>query len=776
MALHSSRIDIVNEKTPLNSSMNISNDQSYNQEDLIQEIMVLRTGKQSVTQPSHDPSPQRIAYLWRRAKCKGKTVARLIKVWRDIQIYGGSRNHYASTIAWKESFEEDEEEIVHKWILLPNSSFKKYWSLVIAFLLIWTATVVPYEVCYLDDNYMWLSIDLTIDGLFIIDIIINFNTAYVDDEGKIITNRKSIAKRYLTTWFLIDLIACIPFPNLMNNFNADGNKNYGFQRLARVLRLLRMYRLVRVSRLFKVFKWAKNSEFITTLINTLRVTTGLLRMIKFIFIMLIVIHIVSCLWYYIARVDDFSYNTWVYRYGFLDDSKGELYLTSIYYVAQTIATVGFGDIVPLTSGERIFALVLMGIGVGFYSYTVSNLSTIMATLDIRSTNLKNRLSALAEFAKFTKLPEELRVKIRKHIIHNHQENVYTWFDKDALLKELPASLRREISIHMHKRIVEKIAFFQDKDPQFISLIVPKLKNVHMQSGEILFKDDDYAEEIYFLVKGRVNFKKNGIVFKTYSQGSYFGEVDVLNNKLRSYTAQVASQTGNFLVLSKRDLMNFMKEFTNIAKEVKATADVRETKYKDAIDSVLNSESDDSFIVKKKKKTKPHSDSEDKLILSKIGETQASDGPFHDKDHLGKIASKRLELDSTPRSKPPSLDTILQHNASSPFTFSTSSTPIVSSIVFSPTNFKVKSLNERLKIGQDSKNFEIHDDSAHFSRDNSRIESETGDLRSILHGLNESEEIAERNLEGASNMLLEMERTQESMLKKLKDLISELESQ
>lgn len=181
---------------------------------------------------------------------------------------------------------------------------------------------------------------------------------------------------------------------------------------------------------------------------------------------------------------------------------------------------------------------------------------------------------------------------------------------------------------MHKRIVEKIAFFQDKDPQFMSYIVPKLKNVHMQSGEILFKDSDYAEEIYFLVKGRVNFKSAGVVFKSYFQGSYFGEVDVIKNLLRSYTAQVVSQSADFLVLSKRDCMNFMKEFPNIAKEVKTTAHLRQEKYKEALEDSLNAvEANRSFANKLRK----NSETSDKQAWSNVmGETQASQAPLIEK--------------------------------------------------------------------------------------------------------------------------------------------------
>ena len=43
------------------------------------------------------------------------------------------------------------------------------------------------------------------------DIVINFNTTYeCDEDGAIIYERKLIAKRYLKSRFLIDLLSAIP--------------------------------------------------------------------------------------------------------------------------------------------------------------------------------------------------------------------------------------------------------------------------------------------------------------------------------------------------------------------------------------------------------------------------------------------------------------------------------------------------------------------------------------------------------------------------------------
>lgn len=49
-----------------------------------------------------------------------------------------------------------------------------------------------------------------VDGFFLLDIIINFLSAYENSEGKTIVNCKSIAVNYLTGWFLLDLSTSIP--------------------------------------------------------------------------------------------------------------------------------------------------------------------------------------------------------------------------------------------------------------------------------------------------------------------------------------------------------------------------------------------------------------------------------------------------------------------------------------------------------------------------------------------------------------------------------------
>jgi CRP-like cAMP-binding protein len=551
------------------------------------------SGDSSGSASSQEEKPkvdrERILYLWSRVRNISRILGRLNKMSKDIQIFGAARKEYNSSLQNRLSADKDVQK-VSMLIMTPDSPLRKYWALLMIFMLLYTAIVTPYRICFLDDVVgTWLIVDICTDCIFVIDIVLTFFSAYEEEDGTLVVDWKVIGKKYVKSWLVLDMLGCLPisyisFPGTDSETSSGDNYN----RLIRLLRVPRMYRLLRVFRLMKLTRTFKANSLVRKLINTLKMNNGIVRLLRFAVTIMILVHVTGCFWFFLAKLDDFGPDTWVTRYGYSNKPNIELYILAVYYVFTTLTTVGYGDITARTLNEQVFAIVLMGFGVGFYSYTISNLSTIMENIDIRSANLKTRLSTLHEFAQDSNIPKELKGKIKRNILHNHEQNVYSWFSHDSLLKELPASLRTEISLHMHKKIVEEVVFFQDKDPGFISYIVPALKHITFRNLEFMFSEGDYADEVYFLVTGRVNLKAaNGIAFKTYVQGSYFGEVEILENTVRTYTVQVASPIAELLAMSKAVFWSMMEEFPQVAQEVIETARLRTLKNNEAKQHALS---------------------------------------------------------------------------------------------------------------------------------------------------------------------------------------------
>lgn len=147
--------------------------------------------------------------------------------------------------------------------------------------------------------------------------------------------------------------------------------------------------------------------------------------------------------------------------------------------------MGFGDINAKTIPEKIIAILWMIFGVGFYSFTIGNLSQIIASIDTQSVILSSKLSILNEFARRTDLPADIMFRIKRHLeINNKDTNNLE--EQEKLLNDLPAALRSEVVKHTHGEIIRKINFFKEKDPDFLWAILPVLRPIKLMPGDVLY--------------------------------------------------------------------------------------------------------------------------------------------------------------------------------------------------------------------------------------------------------------------------------------------------
>jgi hypothetical protein len=108
---------------------------------------------------------------------------------------------------------------------------------------------------------------------------------------------------------------------------------------------------------------------------------GIMRMITVTISVFFMVHLIACLWFLQAKFDNFQPETWVVRKNYLEKDPLVQYLASVYWAFSTLTTVGFGDINAKTIPEKLIAIIWMIFGVGFYSFTIGNLSKIIASID-----------------------------------------------------------------------------------------------------------------------------------------------------------------------------------------------------------------------------------------------------------------------------------------------------------------------------------------------------------------------------------------------------------
>ena len=190
-------------------------------------------------------------------------------------------------------------------ILFPDDSLRTKWDIFITILLIFTSIITPYRIAFYEvDVLSWKVVDYVVDACFAIDIIMNFFSAYYDGNDELIYNKKTIAIRYISSWFFIDFISILPFSLILDSGN--------FAKLARIARLPKLYRLIKMTKLARVFKILKERSNVSKYLNdVLKLNVELERMSFFMLLFFIFCHITACFWVIIANLEERNPNTWI---------------------------------------------------------------------------------------------------------------------------------------------------------------------------------------------------------------------------------------------------------------------------------------------------------------------------------------------------------------------------------------------------------------------------------------------------------------------------------
>lgn len=88
------------------------------------------------------------------------------------------------------------------------------------------------------------------------------------------------------------------------------------------------------------------------------------------------IHTLACAWVWIGNREPFS---WINNEGsvLIGADDATLYITALYWVTTTLATVGYGDIKGRCQNEYVYVMFVEFVGIIFFSFIMGSISSII---------------------------------------------------------------------------------------------------------------------------------------------------------------------------------------------------------------------------------------------------------------------------------------------------------------------------------------------------------------------------------------------------------------
>lgn len=276
---------------------------------------------------------------------------------------------------------------------------------------------------------------------------------------------------------------------------------------------------------------------------------------------LIFIHTASCMWIYIYKYSEnsSSNDNWVYYLGYYSYDFDQLYVASFYFCLTTFVSVGYGDIHPFTQRERIFGIIFMFLGVLFYSFLISLISSLVVRDESKRAVFLEKKKVLDEINSETKLGEELYSRINNSLAHSTQSSNN---DKLMLVENLPSNLKDNILYAIHNRMINALNYFNKVSKNFILFTCSYLKiHLYDRNYKILSPGQKIFEMI-FILKGYVNLylseRQELLKLTVFKEGEHF-----LDNYLESQ-----EQISPYSILTKasfNEIVSLSKDNYNLLK-------------------------------------------------------------------------------------------------------------------------------------------------------------------------------------------------------------------
>jgi hypothetical protein len=281
------------------------------------------------------------------------------------------------------------------------------------------------------------------------------------------------------------------------------------------------------------------------------------RLVPLALMMPLLVHIIACGWMALGSGSSGP-----------DPDKSFEYVKAIYWAFTTLSTVGYGDITPKTAIQMMYAAGTQFIGVGVFGFVLSNVASLLGRMDAAREHHMENFDRMETFMSSHRIPQNIKSSVRGyyHYLWKNHKGYSDW----AVIRTLPPKVQSDLLYCINESIVEKVPLFKGASKALLEDLMHELRPKIAVPNESVFRWGEPGTAMYFIQNGEIeilNFEGEKIV--TLKEGAFFGEMALINDRLRAASALAVSYC-DLYVLSKDSFNRVLQTFPEFRKHVEET--------------------------------------------------------------------------------------------------------------------------------------------------------------------------------------------------------------
>ncbi|XP_059445397.1 LOW QUALITY PROTEIN: cyclic nucleotide-gated ion channel 1 [Corylus avellana] len=452
-----------------------------------------------------------------------------------------------------------------KKILDPQGPFLQKWNKIFVLSCVIAVSLDPlfFYVPVINDEKKCLDLDSRMeitaiilrsftDIFYILHIFFQFRTGFIAPSsrvfgrGVLVEDAWAIAMRYLSSYFLIDILAVLPLPQAVKIIvpHLRGSKSLNTKNL---LKFVVFFQYVpRFLRIYPLYKEVTRTSGILTQTAWAGAAFNL-------FLYMLASHVLGAFWYLFSierettcwqnacgnntaactpgslfcdskavgdmkGVDIFlnsscpvqTPNTTLFDFGiFLDaldsgvvestDFPQKLFYC-FWWGLRNLSSLGQNLATSPMSGKSALQFSFQFLA-WLFSFLIGNMQTYLQSTTTRLEEMRVKRRDAEQWMSHRLLPEDLRERIRRYEHYKWQET--RGVDEENLLRNLPKDLRRDIKRHLCLALLMRVPMFEKMDEQLLDAMCDLLKPVLYTEKSYIVREGDPVDEMLFIMRGKL---------------------------------------------------------------------------------------------------------------------------------------------------------------------------------------------------------------------------------------------------------------------------------